>query len=133
MRLVTYSRMGVPSIGVELDSGVLDIPDAASHFGRKYHVRGHSFPSTMLELLQWPAGISVVRQIIERYENTPEEERLMTHPMDSVTLEAPVSRPGKIVALGKNYLDHVEETDLPVPVPVAVVDPIPSKPVSTTV
>jgi 2-keto-4-pentenoate hydratase/2-oxohepta-3-ene-1,7-dioic acid hydratase in catechol pathway len=107
--------MGVPSIGVELERGILDIPDAASHFGRKYHVRGHSFPSTMLELLQWPAGISVVRQIVDRYENTPDEERLMTHPLDSVTLEAPISRPGKIVALGKNYLDHVEETGSDVP------------------
>ena len=115
MRLVTYSRMGVPSIGVELDDGILDIPDAASHFGRKYHVRGHSFPSTMIDLLQWPAGINVVRQIVERYENTPEGERLMTYPLASVTLEAPISRPGKIVALGKNYLDHVEETGSDVP------------------
>lgn len=115
MRLVTYSRMGVPSIGVELENGILDIPDAASHFGRKYHVRGHSFPTTMLDLLQWPAGINVVRQIIERYENTPKEERLMIHPMDSVTLEAPITRPGKIVALGKNYMDHVAETGSEVP------------------
>jgi acylpyruvate hydrolase len=107
--------MGVPSIGVELNDGVLDIPDAASHFGRKYHVRGHSFPSTLLDLLQWPAGINVVRQIVDRYENTPDDERLMTHPMDSVTLEAPIPRPGKIVALGKNYLDHVEETGSDVP------------------
>ena len=30
-------------------------------------------------------------------------------------LDAPLSRPGKIVALGKNYLDHVEETDSEVP------------------
>jgi 2-keto-4-pentenoate hydratase/2-oxohepta-3-ene-1,7-dioic acid hydratase in catechol pathway len=107
--------MGVPSIGVELESGILDIPDAASHFGRKYHVRGHSFPSTMLELLQWPAGISVVRQIVDRYQDTPEEERLMTYPLNSVTFEAPITRPGKIVALGKNYLDHVEETGSDVP------------------
>ena len=115
MRLVTYSRMGVPSIGVELNGGILDIPDAASHFGRKYHVRGQSFPATMLDLLQWPSGIDVVRQIIERYEGTPEGERLMTHPTNSVTLEAPILRPGKIVALGKNYLDHVEETGSDVP------------------
>jgi len=115
MRLVTYSRMGVPSIGVELNGGILDIPDAASHFGRKYHVRGQSFPAAMLDLLQWPSGIDVVRQIIERYESTPEGERLMTHPIDSVTLEAPIPRPGKIVALGKNYLDHVEETGSDVP------------------
>jgi 2-keto-4-pentenoate hydratase/2-oxohepta-3-ene-1,7-dioic acid hydratase in catechol pathway len=107
--------MGVPSIGVELIDGILDIPDAASHFGRKYHVRGQSFPATMLDLLQWPSGIDVVRQIIERYESTPLGERLMTHPTNSVTLEAPIARPGKIVALGKNYLDHVEETGSDVP------------------
>jgi acylpyruvate hydrolase len=102
--------MGVPSIGVELESGILDIPDAASHFGRKYHVRGHSFPTTMMDLLQWESGIEVVRQIVQRYKKTPAGERLMTRPLDSVTLEAPISRPGKIVALGKNYMDHVQET-----------------------
>ncbi|MFW9975842.1 MAG: fumarylacetoacetate hydrolase family protein [Candidatus Thorarchaeota archaeon] len=110
MRLVTYSRLGVPSIGVELESGILDIPDAASHFGRKYHVRGHSFPTTMMDLLQWESGIDVVRQIVQRYKKTPVGERIMTRPLSSVTLDAPISRPGKIVALGKNYLDHVEET-----------------------
>lgn len=115
MRLVTYSRLGVPSIGVELESGVLDIPDAASHFGRKYHVRGHSFPTTMMDLLQWESGIDVVRQIVQRYKKTPPGERMMTRPLSSVTLEAPISRPGKIVALGKNYLDHVEETGSEVP------------------
>ena len=115
MRLVTYSRMGVPSIGVELESGILDIPDAASHFGRKYHVRGHSFPATMMDLLQWVSGIDVVRQIVARYLKTPEGERLMTHPLKSVTLDAPLSRPGKIVALGKNYLDHVVETGSDIP------------------
>lgn len=107
--------MGVPSIGVELESGILDIPDAASHFGRKYHVRGHSFPTTMMDLLQWESGIDVVRQIVTRYKKTPEGERLMTRPLKSVTLEAPLSRPGKIVALGKNYLDHIVETGSDIP------------------
>ena len=102
--------MGVPSIGVELDSGILDIPDAASHFGRKYHVRGHSFPNTMMDLLQWESGIEVVRQIVQRYLKTPASERLMTRPLNSITLEAPISRPGKIIALGKNYMEHIEET-----------------------
>ena len=115
MRLVTYSRMGVPSIGVELESGILDIPDAASHFGRKYHVRGHSFPATMMDLLNWESGIEVVRQIVQRYTKTPEGERLMTRPLKDVTLEAPISRPGKIVALGRNYMDHVQETGSDIP------------------
>ena len=115
MRLVTYARMGVPSIGVELESGILDIPDAASQFGRKYHVRGHSFPTTMMDLLQWASGIDVVSQIVQRYMKTPKSARIMTRPLNSITLEAPISRPGKIVALGKNYLDHVEETGFDAP------------------
>ncbi|MHA1864506.1 MAG: fumarylacetoacetate hydrolase family protein [Candidatus Thorarchaeota archaeon] len=110
MRLVTYSRFKVPSIGVELESGILDIPDAASYFGRKYHVRGQNFPTTMMDLLQWDSGIEVVRQIVTRYEQTPLDERMMAYPLDSVTFEAPVLRPGKIIALGKNYLEHIKET-----------------------
>jgi acylpyruvate hydrolase len=110
MRLVTYSRMGVPSIGVLLESGVLDIPDAASYFGRKYHIHGQSFPTTMLDLLNWESGIEVVRQIVQRHEQTPSGERLLTRNLSSVTLESPIPRPGKIIALGRNYLDHVKET-----------------------
>jgi 2-keto-4-pentenoate hydratase/2-oxohepta-3-ene-1,7-dioic acid hydratase in catechol pathway len=102
--------MGVPSIGVHLESGILDIPDAASYFGRKYHVHGQSFPTSMLDLLSWESGIEVVRQIVERYEQTPTGERLLTRALNSVTLEAPIPRPGKIIALGRNYLDHVKET-----------------------
>ena len=102
--------MGVPSIGVEVESGILDIPDAASYFGRKYHVRGQNFPTTMMDLLQWESGIEVVRQIVSRYEQTPVGERMMVYPLESVTLEAPISRPGKIIALGKNYMDHIKET-----------------------
>jgi len=115
MRLITYSRMGVPSIGVHLESGILDIPDAASHFGRKYHVHGQSFPTTMLDLLNWESGIEVVRQIVERYEQAPRGERLLTRDLSSVTLEAPIHRPGKIVALGRNYLEHIKETGSEIP------------------
>lgn len=115
MRLVTYSRMGVPSIGVHLESSILDIPDAASYFGRKYHVHGQSFPTSMLDLLNWESGIEVVRQIVERYEQMPHGERLFTRDLGSVTLEAPIPRPGKIVALGRNYLEHIQETGSEVP------------------
>jgi acylpyruvate hydrolase len=64
----------------------------------------------MMDLLHWDAGIEVVRQIVARYEKTPLNERIMAYPLHSVTLEAPLPRPGKIIALGKNYLDHIKET-----------------------
>ena len=37
-------------------------------------------------------------------------------PLSSVTLKAPVARPGKIMAIGLNYADHIEETGLAKPV-----------------
>jgi acylpyruvate hydrolase len=107
--------MGVSSIGVHLESGILDIPDAASHFGRKYHTGGHSFPVSILDLLRWPSGLEVVDQIVQRYEEAPKDERILTHTLGDVKLEAPVPRPGKIICLGKNYLDHIQETGSSVP------------------
>lgn len=115
MRLVTYTRLGVPSIGVELEDGVLDIPDAASRFGRMHHVHGKMFPSTMIDLLKWPAGIEVVRQILGRFHKTSADERPLLYDASDVKLLAPISRPGKIVALGLNYREHAEETRREVP------------------
>ncbi|MFX1369542.1 MAG: fumarylacetoacetate hydrolase family protein [Promethearchaeota archaeon] len=115
MRLVTYSRMGVPSIGLELEDGILDIPETASRFGRKYHVHGHSFPTTMIDLLRWESGVEVVRQIWKSYMSAEINERPMTYNKSNIRLEAPISRPGKIVALGLNYRDHADETGMEVP------------------
>jgi 2-keto-4-pentenoate hydratase/2-oxohepta-3-ene-1,7-dioic acid hydratase in catechol pathway len=100
MRLVTYSRLGVPSIGVELKDGILDIPDAASRFGRAYHVKGFSFPNEMIDLLSWESGIEVVKQILERYTRSRPVERPLLFSLSNI----------KIIALGLNYKDHVEET-----------------------
>ncbi|RDE15544.1 MAG: FAA hydrolase family protein [Candidatus Thorarchaeota archaeon] len=115
MRLVTYSRLGVPSIGLDLDNGILDIPDAASCFGRTYHVHGYRFPNTMIDLLNWESGIEVVKQILGRYMKTPTEERPLTYERSSVRLEAPVPRPGKIIAIGTNYKSHIKELGHEVP------------------
>jgi acylpyruvate hydrolase len=115
MRLVTYSRLGVPSIGLEMDSGILDIPDAASCFGRTYHVHGYKFPNTMIDLLNWDAGLEVVRQILARFQKTPTEERPLAYDRSAVRLEAPVPRPGKIIAIGTNYKSHIKELGQEVP------------------
>ncbi len=36
-------------------------------------------------------------------------------PMGSVTLEAPVPRPGKVICIGLNYRDHAEESGMDIP------------------
>ncbi len=115
MRLVTYSRLGVPSIGVELEEGILDIPEAASRFGRMHHVNGKLFPGTMMDLLDWSVGVDVVRQIVDTYLEAEPSEKPLLYNLESIRLHAPIERPGKIVALGLNYRDHVEETGRDVP------------------
>ena len=107
--------MGVSSIGIELDNEVLDIPEAASRFGRRYHIHGQNFPRRMIDLLLWPAGLEVVQQISETYHNTEATERPMAHPLKDVRIEAPIRRPGKIIGLGLNYRDHADETGRQLP------------------
>ncbi len=115
MRLVTYTRLGVPSIGVEMEGGVLDIPEAASRFGRKYQIHGKPFPSTMIELLKWESGLNVVRQIVESYSGTSDAVRPLIYDYSKIKYKAPLLQPGKIVALGLNYEEHIEETGSEVP------------------
>lgn len=115
MRLVTFSSLGMTSIGIETDGGILNIPEAASRFGRKYQIDGQPFPNTMMRLLYWEPGIEVARQILDRFSRTPDIERPMISSFEDVKIEAPIRRPGKIVAIGLNYTDHIEETGQEVP------------------
>lgn len=110
MRLLTYSRLGVPSIGVEVEGGILDIPEAALHFGSTYLMNGQRFPSNMKDLLAWESGIEAVRTFADRFHKLPLADRPFTFPSNSVKIMAPILRPGKIVALGLNYKEHIEET-----------------------
>ncbi|MHA1938703.1 MAG: fumarylacetoacetate hydrolase family protein [Candidatus Thorarchaeota archaeon] len=110
MRLFTYSRLGVSSIGAEVEGGILDLPDAARFFGSTFLTNGQRFPTSMKDLLTWESGIDAVRSMVERFENLPVLERPLVFPTHSVKILAPISRPGKIVALGLNYKEHIEET-----------------------
>ncbi len=115
MRLVSYTRLGVPSIGVQLKEGILDIPEAASRFGRTYHIGGQTFPRTMLDLLKWESGLDVVKQVVESYENASSNEQPLAYPLSQISLSAPIENPGKIIALGLNYKDHIQETGREIP------------------
>ncbi|MFX1262294.1 MAG: fumarylacetoacetate hydrolase family protein [Promethearchaeota archaeon] len=110
MRLFTYSRLGVSSIGAEVEGGLLDLPDAARFFGSTYLTNGQRFPTSMKDLLAWESGLDAVRSFVERFNNLPVLERPLVFPTHSVKILAPIERPGKIVALGLNYKDHIEET-----------------------
>jgi len=66
---------------------------------------GSGLPAEMGALLAlWPEA----RAIAERADGP-------RHALAAVRLEAPLARPPKILAIGLNYRDHIEETGLPTP------------------
>ncbi|NHI84314.1 MAG: FAA hydrolase family protein [Candidatus Thorarchaeota archaeon] len=110
MRLVTYSQKKATSIALEIEGELLDIPKAASELGMK-----DMLPSQMIDLLRWEHGLSVVAEILDRYEGRNPDERPRMYSMDSLSILAPIARPGKIIGLGLNYKDHIEETGRDIP------------------
>jgi 2-keto-4-pentenoate hydratase/2-oxohepta-3-ene-1,7-dioic acid hydratase in catechol pathway len=90
MKLATYSTPedAAPRVGVVCDDQIIPLAD-------------HGIAGDMISLLS--AGIDV--QEIERA--TKGQSGV---PVASVTLHAPVVLPGKILAIGLNYGDHIAET-----------------------
>ncbi len=91
MKLASYTtaNVGTPRVGVVVDDEVVDLASCGD------------FPSDMKTLLT--AGIDVAA--IEAALGNGERTKLA-----DVTLKAPVTNPGKILAIGLNYADHIEET-----------------------
>ncbi len=115
MRLITYSHDDVSSIGLEVDAGILNLPNFASVFASEYNLTDEGFPSKMIDFLQSYSGINKARELCEKYTELPEDKRPNQISQDTVKYKAPIRRPGKIIALGLNYKDHIEETGREVP------------------
>ncbi|HEX3666779.1 MAG TPA: fumarylacetoacetate hydrolase family protein [Rhizomicrobium sp.] len=91
MKLVTYMAAAGPRLGAVVEGGIVDV---------SRHVAGA--PSDMIALIrEWDALRPRLEQAVA---GRPD------HPLASVKLRAPILRPGKILAIGLNYLDHIEET-----------------------
>ena len=96
MRLATFTHEGETRIGAMTRTGhLLDLRAADPEL-----------PSTMIELLWQDDGIERARKAAE---DSPEI------PPADVRFEAPVPRPGKVLAIGLNYRDHAEESGQEIP------------------
>lgn len=97
IRLATYSVGGRERIGLVTGDGLIDLP---AHLPK--------LPREMVGLMSvW----SQVRPSVEKLASTAKAD----HRLSDVHLLAPVPRPRKIMAMGLNYRDHIEESGLPVP------------------
>jgi len=96
MKLVTYSKKGSVSCGLLTDEGLIDIVSAWD---------GSNPPRSVKEILErGPACLDKLAGL--------EQSAGEIIPLDSVKLLAPIPRPGKILALAGNYVEHIKEAGL---------------------
>ena len=96
MRLATFKTD--PGAAAEL--GVVVAGDRIAPLSRG----GASLARDMIDLIaRWPALKDEARRRAEAGEGA--------RPLASVTLLAPIPRPGKIMAIGLNYADHIAESN----------------------
>ncbi|MCE7999133.1 MAG: fumarylacetoacetate hydrolase family protein [Rhodobiaceae bacterium] len=96
MRLLTFSDDQSTRIGILQNEQIVDLSVAAP-----------DLPSEMVALLE--AGDGAMEKARAAASSTP------TIKLSDVTLESPVLRPPKILAVGLNYREHVEETGRELP------------------
>ena len=92
MKLCTFTHGQRTRIGVVVGELVIDLPAVVPEL-----------PSDMIAFLE--AGDEAMARAAEA-QTKPD----VSFPVADVVLEAPVPRPGKILAIGLNYADHVAET-----------------------
>ncbi len=112
MRLVTYSQGGVARTGVMLDdTNVADLNRGS----------GGRLPTTMIELLaQGDEAMAAARETLEAAQAAAKggasaSGLIVSLEREDVRLEAPIARPGKVLAIGLNYRDHAEESGQALP------------------
>jgi 2-keto-4-pentenoate hydratase/2-oxohepta-3-ene-1,7-dioic acid hydratase in catechol pathway len=92
MKLATFTHAHRRRIGVVDGDAIVDLAAAAPHL-----------PQTMIAFLR--GGADALAEAASAAKGG--RNRL---PLATVRLEAPVPRPGKVLAIGMNYGDHVRET-----------------------
>ena len=96
MKLATFTHQGETRIGVVREDGMVDLAAAAP-----------DLPRDMIGLLK--AGDAAMARAREAAKGAK------AIPLADVTLRAPVPNPGKVLAIGLNYRDHVEESGMALP------------------
>ncbi|WP_028811980.1 fumarylacetoacetate hydrolase family protein [Streptomyces flavidovirens] len=101
MRLVTYTLDDTtPRLGAEVNDHVIDLATLARHHGT-------TLPADLLSFIKEGASAhATARRLLDDPAGWPTEA---IHPLADAAMRAPL-RPGKIIGVGLNYVEHVEES-----------------------
>ncbi|MGP3683810.1 fumarylacetoacetate hydrolase family protein [Streptomyces sp. IBSNAI002] len=102
MRLLTFTTAdSVERLGAEADGLVVDLAALADRAGVR-------LPHDLLSFIQaGPAALETAGRLLAA--DPADRPAGSVHRLDEVTLRAP-HRPGKIIGVGLNYVEHVEES-----------------------
>ncbi|MDQ0338292.1 acylpyruvate hydrolase [Caldalkalibacillus uzonensis] len=125
MKLVTFSFNGLTRVGALVDQQVVDLNAAYTALladkgeASPVLVAQAMVPSEMLTFLErGEAALAEAKKAMDYALGSPGSglngERLI-YAVDEVKLKAPIPRPGKLVCVGLNYVDHCEETGMDIP------------------
>jgi len=92
VKLVTFSAGGADEVGIVKDGRVLSVSRAA--------------PQLVRDMVDAISRWDQVRGEFQRLEKSTDAWRALSE----VHLRAPIPRPGKMLAIGLNYADHIAET-----------------------
>jgi 2-keto-4-pentenoate hydratase/2-oxohepta-3-ene-1,7-dioic acid hydratase in catechol pathway len=119
MRLVTYTFRGSTRLGaMNGDAEVIDLARAAAY------ARTAAVPADMLALLAGGddalagarAALAAAQGLIRHDRARASEDGVLFETREAgFRLEAPVPRPGKVLAIGLNYRDHAAEANMEIP------------------
>jgi 2-keto-4-pentenoate hydratase/2-oxohepta-3-ene-1,7-dioic acid hydratase in catechol pathway len=107
MKLASYRFRGEARIGAVVADRVVDLVAVVAALSRRGDAYGTS--SSMLALLHsGPEALGAAARYVEDASSNAQAHPLLR----DVELLAPLPRPGKIVAIGRNYADHAAETGM---------------------
>ncbi|MBS4021669.1 MAG: fumarylacetoacetate hydrolase family protein [Dethiobacter sp.] len=115
MKLVTYKKQDKNSIGFLINDSVVDLSAAAEYAAsRTGAAAAVSYPSDMVELLEREM-LDAAHSLHETFQKQSEWVSEIGVPVAEVELLAPLRKPGKVICIGLNYMDHAKETGKPIP------------------
>ena len=101
MQLIHFSEDGQSRIGIKTEQGFLNVAKVAVALSLP-------FPSYIDDVLKDPEQAAQLAAILAQAETLTDPAYYVS--MDEVTFLPVLSRPGKILCIGKNYAAHVAET-----------------------
>lgn len=113
MKLVTYRYLGEIRLGALVGERLADLE--AIYFLMKGKNLSGGFPVDMVNFLEMGEEVERLSLWMEEKSREGLVSEIRTIALKDVELLAPVPKPGKIICIGLNYLDHIKEAGRPIP------------------